>query len=332
MILIQLIKKLHLTTKYFMIINYITHYTPEIIVPNSYYTENYGISNEDIISKSGIKQRRRIRPDENSNTMAIEAVKKAYNNLPFPINEIDLIIGGTYTPFDTIGTVAHAVQKEFNITNSKCFTVDSACSSFVNAMEIVDCYFANSKASKALVVISENNSAYNDETDKKSNFLWGDGAAAIFISNEKYSDKDFEVLDVNTTGLGHIGKSMEAIYLRPGQGGLQMPFGKDVFQYACTYMIRETEQILAKNGLSIDQLSYFIPHQANSRIIDYVAKRLKLDPVRALTNMEQYGNTGSASTPIVLSQNWERFKAGDTIAISVFGGGYSSGSLLLKKL
>ncbi len=315
-----------------MIINLVTHYIPDIIVPNIYFTANYGITNEEIVSKSGIKQRRRVSPNENTNSMAIEAVKKAIPKLPFPIDEIDLIIGATYTPFDTIATLSHAAQKEFHIANAKCFTIDSACSSFVNAIEIVDCYFANKKASKALIIVSENNSAYNDETDNKSNFLWGDGAAAVFITNERYSDEDMEVLDVNTTGLGHIGKSIDAVCLKPNNGGLRMPFGKDVFQFACTHMIQETEQILDKNNLSVSDLDYLISHQANSRILNYVGKKLNVDPVRVLSNIEQHGNTGSASTPIVLSQNREKFKKNDTIVISVFGGGYSSGAVLLKKL
>ncbi|MPN26623.1 3-oxoacyl-[acyl-carrier-protein] synthase 3 [bioreactor metagenome] len=181
-------------------------------------------------------------------------------------------------------------------------------------------------------MVSENNSAYNDTSDKTSGFLWGDGASAVFISNERCSDEDFEVLDVNTSGLGNIGKSTDAVCLKPGNGGLKMPYGKDVFQYACTYMIQETEQILQKNGIPHNQLNYFIPHQANARITDYVVKKLNLQPSQVLTNIEHFGNTGSASTPIVLSQNLRKFKQYDTIAISVFGGGYSSGAVLLKKL
>jgi 3-oxoacyl-[acyl-carrier-protein] synthase-3 len=315
-----------------MIINLVTNYLPNVVIPNDYFFENYGITNEEIIAKSGIKQRRRTLPNENTNSMAIEAVKKALHIMPFPIDEIDLIIGATYTPYDTVGTLAHAVQKQFNIANAKCFTVDSACSSFVNALEIVECYFANKKASKALIIVSENNSVYNDYSDKKSGFLWGDGAAAVVISNERYSDEDIEVIDIKTTGLGNIGKSIEGVYLRPGNGGIKMPFGKDVFQFACTYMIQETEQILHKNGIDISQLNYFIPHQANKRITDYVAEKLKLKNTQVLTNIEHLGNTGSASTAIVLSDNWSKFKQNDKIVISVFGGGYSSGAVLLKKL
>jgi len=315
-----------------MIINLVTDYIPLIVIPNEYFFVNYGITNEDIISKCGIKQRSRTEPNENTNSMAIEAVKKALPDLPFPISEIDLIIGATYTPYDTGGTLAHAVQKQFKIDKAKCFTIDSACSSFVNAIEIVECYFANKKASKALIVISENNSAYSHDSDKYSGFLFGDGAAAVFITDQRYSDNDIEVTDVNTSGLGHIGKSIDAVYVRPNNGGIRMPFGKDVFQFACTYLIMETEQILIKNGIPLNQLNYFIPHQANARITDYVAKRLMFEPSCVLTNIEQLGNTGSASTPIVLSQNWSRFKQNDTIVISVFGGGYSSGAVLLKKL
>lgn len=315
-----------------MIINHVTHYIPDIVIPNEYFFAKYGITNEEIISKSGIKQRRRTRPNENTNSMAIEAVTKALPDLPFPINEIDLIIGATYTPYDTGGTLAHAVQKQFNIDEVRCFTIDSGCSSFVNAIEIVDCYFANNKASKALIVISENNTAYIDESDKNSCFLFGDGAAAVFITNQRYSTDDIEVIDVNTTGLGNIGKSIDAVYVRPNHGGIRMPFGKDVFQYACKYMLLETEQILNKNYINLSQLNYFIPHQANARITDYVAKKMNIEQSCVLTNIEQLGNTGSASTPIVLSQNLKKYNQNDIIVISVFGGGYSSGAILLKKI
>jgi len=315
-----------------MIINYLTDYLPNTIIPNEFFTNKLGITSEEIISKSGIKNRRRTQPYESTNSMAIEAVKKALPKLPFPINEIDLIIGATYTPFDTAGTLAHAVQKQFNICNAKCFTVDSACSSFVNAIEIVDCYFGCKKASKALIVISENNSAYSDDSNKNSSFLFGDGAAAVFITDQRYSIDDIEIIDVNTTGLGHIGKSIDAVYVRPTNGGLKMPFGRDVFQYACTYILLEAEQILNINSIPLSQLDYFIPHQANARITDYVAKKLNLKQSQLLSNIEQFGNTGSASTPIVLSQNRSKFKKNDTIVISVFGGGYSSGAVLLRKL
>lgn len=314
-----------------MIINLVTEYLPGTVIPNDYFYDNYGITNDEIISKSGIKQRRRTLPDENTNTMAVEVVMNALGKLPYSINEIDLIIGATYTPFDTVGTIAHAVQAYFKMDKTRSFTIDSACSSFINAMEIVEAYFTTGKAHKALLVISENNSLYTNFNDPKSGFLWGDGAAAVFISKERCSDDDLEVIDINTRGLGNIGKNIEGVYLRPTNGGLKMLFGKDVFQHACTMMVEETKQILRNNNLSISELDYFIPHQANMRIIDFVARKLKIDPARVLNNIEFLGNTGSASTAIALAQNRAKFKKGDTIIIAVFGGGYSSGAVLLKK-
>lgn len=315
-----------------MIINLVTEYLPGIVIPNDYFFDNYGITSNEIIAKSGIKQRRRTLPDENTNTMAVEVVKNALGKLPYCINEIDLIIGATYTPFDTVGTIAHAVQAYFKMDKTRSFNIDSACSSFINALEVADAYFATGKAHKALLVISENNSLYNNFNDPKSGFLWGDGAAAVFISKERCSDDDLEVLDINTRGLGNIGKNIEGVYLRPSNGGLKMPCGKDVFQNACTYMIEETEKILKNNNLIISDVDFFIPHQANIRIIDYVVKKLNINNNQILNNIEFLGNTGSASTAIVLAQNRHRFKKDDRIVISVFGGGYSSGAALIRKL
>ena len=315
-----------------MVINAVKYWLPETIISNQYFEDNFNIKSEDIVSKSGILERCKCNHGENTNTMAIEAVIGLISNMPYSVQDVDLIIGCTYTPYDTVGTLAHSVQKYFNIEGAKCFTVNSACSSFVNALEITDCFFKVRKASKALIIVSEQNSRYANYSDPKSGFLWGDGAAAILVSEENNSEKSMEVVDIQTSGLGTIGKSIDGVYLRPTNGGLKMPFGKDVFQFACNYIINDTLNILKKNKIELNKLDYFIPHQANARITDYVSKQLKLQPHKVLTNIEKLGNTGSASTPIVLSQNWDRFDKNETIVISVFGGGYSSGAILLKRL
>jgi len=315
-----------------MIINTLSWYVPETIIPNSYFYEQAGLTEEEIVSKSGIKERRRAKADENTNTMGIEAVKKALPHLPFPIEEVDLIVGATYSPYDLGGTLAHAIQKEFNIDNAIALTIDSACSSFVNSLEAIEGYFAINKATKVLLVASEHNSAYSNDDDKNSGFLFGDGAAALFITKESLSSNDIEILDIHTTGLGNVGKSVDAVYVKPTRDGIAMPFGRDVFQYACKYITLETENILKNNDVLLNDLNYFIPHQANARITDFVAKKLKLDDSQVLSNIDRFGNTGCASTPIVLAQNLDKLKPNDTIVLSVFGGGYSSGAVLLRKL
>lgn len=314
-----------------MYINAACHYLPDKIIPNSYYTDLIDLPDEWIFKRSGIKTRTKAGVDENTNTMSIDVVKLGIDSLSYDLKEVDLIVGATYTPYDTVATNAHAIQSYFAIAGAKVLSITSACSSFLNAVEIVEGYFALNKSRKALVVASEHNSAYGDDYDKKSGYLWGDGAGAAFITKERISEDDIEILDISTTGLADVGKGLEGVYLRPIKGGLQMPYGKDVFVHACKHMVSEVENILEKNGLTIKDVTHFIPHQANARIISNVGETLGLQSGQLITNIEGMGNTGSASTAIALSQNWQRFKKGELIVITVFGGGYSSGAMLLRK-
>jgi 3-oxoacyl-[acyl-carrier-protein] synthase III len=314
-----------------MYINAVGHYLPNAIVSNEYYAKLTGLSDGWIRKRSGIGTRTRARKDENTNTMGIEAVKAALKTAPYPISDVDLIVGATYTPYDTVGTLAHAVQGYFDISCAKAITITSACSSFLNAVVIVEGYFAMNKARRAIVIVSEHNSAYSDDLDEQSGYLWGDGAAAVFISKERLSERDLEIIDVNTTGLANVGKGIEGVWLRPLHGGLKMPYGKDIFTHACRYMVAEVQAILEKNRYSLNDISHVIPHQANSRIIDSVAASLGLQNGRCIVNVKELGNTGCASTAVALSQNWHRFLQDELIVITVFGGGYSSGAMLLRR-
>jgi 3-oxoacyl-[acyl-carrier-protein] synthase-3 len=314
-----------------MYINAASHYLPLKTIPNEYYTKLTGLADEWIFKRSGIRSRTRADASENTNSMSVEATKAGIDRLPYSVKEIDLIVGATYTPYDTVGTLAHAVQRFFHIPEARVVSVSSACSSFLNAVEIVEGYFATNKARRAIVVASEHNSAYSDDMDTQSGHLWGDGAAALFLSKEKVSEEDIEILDVNTTGLGHVGLGTEGVYLRPNQGGLKMPFGKDVFANACKRMVTEVKAILLKNRLTAEEIVHLIPHQANSRIIAQLVDALGLHNGELIMNIERTGNTGCASTAIAISQNWKRFLKAQLIAVAVFGGGYSSGAMLLRK-
>lgn len=315
-----------------MYINSISHYLPQQIIKNDYFLKINGLSEDWITKRTGIIERRKALPCENANTMAVDAVKRTIKNLPYAISDIDLIVGATYSPFDIVINLAQAVQKHFNINEVKAVTTTSACSSFVNAVEIVEGYFAMGKAEKALVVASEHNTAYHNEDDENSGHLFGDGASAVFISKNKISDNDMEIIDVITEGLGNVGKASKAVYLQPLNGGIKMPFGKDVFLNANNYMKSALTDILDKNNFTVNDLNYVIPHQANIRIIEHIRKELKLNKEKIIVNIDKLGNTGCASTPIAFSQNQEKFKKGDLIGITVFGGGYSSGAMLIKKL
>lgn len=312
-----------------MYINNVSSYLPSAIISNQYFEKLNNLSNEWIIERTGIQERRKAHTDENTNTMGIEAVQAGLDKLPYAPEEIDLIVGGTYTPHDTIFTLAHAVQRHLNLSGIPVVSVSSACSSLLNAIEIVQGYFAIGKATKALVVVSEHNTAYNNEWDTIAGHLWGDGASALFISKERIRDTDLKIQDISTTGAGEVSKANEGVVLKPVTKGFNMPFGRDVFINACQYMTKATEDILQKNNYQVKDISYFVPHQANLRITKNVAKALKLDKSRALSNVEKLGNTGCAGCAIALSDNLEKFRKGDVIVVTVFGGGYSYGSMLI---
>ena len=307
-----------------MFINATGFYVPEERVDNQHFLELNGLTSEWIEQRTGIRSRSKAKAEENINTMSMEAVRNALPKLPYDITDVDLIVSASYSP------AAHLAQHEFHIENAKALYLSSACSSFLNALEVVEGYFAMGKATKALILSADKNSAYYNETDPKAGHLWGDAAAAFFISKERVSEKDSEIVEVYTQGLGYLGKAPDAVHLRPCDGGIMMPEGRDVFIQACTYMPKNVLYLLEKNGYTLDNLTYFIGHQANMRIMSNIAKQLNLPEEKFLHNIEELGNTGSVSSALVYAQNDHSFKKGDLVAITVFGGGYSTGACLIK--
>ncbi|MDR3366145.1 MAG: ketoacyl-ACP synthase III, partial [Prevotellaceae bacterium] len=246
------------------------------------------------------------------------------------IADVDLIVFASYSPSDTVATTAHIVQREFGVKKAKAFYVSSACSSAINAMEIIELFFAGGKASKALLLSADRNTSYYNPKDTKAGHLWGDAAAAFFLSKERTCAYEPQVLDVITHGLGHVGKGKEGVYLDPRKEGIQMHNGKDVFINACTYIAGCAQEITAKNGYAIADLTYFISHQANMRIVSHVVEQLGVPEEKSLNNISELGNTGSVSSMLIFAQNYRRFRPNDLICISVFGGGYSAGACLVK--
>lgn len=313
-----------------MYINNISTYIPETVVSNRYFKEINGLSNDWIVERTGIRERRKAGPGENTSTMGIAAVQAGLSSLPYDPQEIDLIVGATYTPHDTIVTLGHAVQHALDIPDIPVVTISSACSSLVNAMEIVQGYFAMGKASKAIVITSEHNTGYNNEEDPKAGHLWGDGAAALFVSKERMSKQDYQVHDIITGGAATKGRATEGVTLKPLNKGIIMPYGKDVFIHACQYMPKMVNDILRRNKLNIREIDYVVPHQANLRITKNVANTLELEEGKALSNVEYLGNTGCAGSAIAIAEHKEEFKKGQKLVVTVFGGGYSYGAMLIE--
>ena len=313
-----------------MYINASGYYIPEGRIPNDYFLNVNRLTSEWIYQRTGIRTRAIAKPDENINTMSVDAVRNTLSRLPYDIQEVDLIISATYSPYDTVGTAAHVVQREFQIMDAKAFFLSSACSSFVNALEIVEGYFATGKARKALIVGGDKNSAYYNEDDPKTGHLWGDAAVAFFFSKEPVTEKDAQVLDIYTEALACEGKGPESVQLRPRHGGIRMPEGRDVFAKACTIMPHNMFRLLERNQYALDDVSYFVAHQANMRILKNIAEQIHMSEDKILYNIDELGNTGSSSCALVYTQNQDRFHKGDLVCMSVFGGGYSAGACLIK--
>jgi 3-oxoacyl-[acyl-carrier-protein] synthase-3 len=313
-----------------MYINATGYYIPEKRIPNEYFTKKTGLTDEWLIQRTGIKTRSRARDDENMHTMSVDAVINALPSLPYDIKDVDLIISSTYSPFDTVGTAAHVIQNKFKIPKTRAFSITSACSSFINALEIAECFFIAGKAGKAIIVGGDKNSVYANEDDPKSGHLWGDAAAAFFVSKDRITEMDYEIVEICSEALGVLGKGPEGIQLRPVDGGIKMPEGKEVFVQACKYIPQNAELLLKKHGYTFNDLSYFIGHQANMRILKNIAEQIKLPAYKMLKNIGELGNTGSASCALVFAQNKDIFKKDDLVTISVFGGGYSAGACLIK--
>lgn len=314
----------------YMYINATGYYVPSERITNDFFLNINGKTDEWIRQRTGIVTRSRAGADENVNTMCELAVEDAMKRLPYDIGDVDLIVAASYSPHDTVATPAHTIQNRYAIRDARAVYISSACSSFMNALEIVECYFRAGKAHRALVVGGDKNSAYYHPEDPKSGHLWGDAAAAFFLSDERLSPNDAEILELTTESLGYMEGCTTAINMRPYAGGISMTNGKDVFIKACMTMPRNVRGLLERNGLTLDDMNYLVAHQANLRILNNVASDMKLRPEQVLQNIVELGNTGSASSALVYAQNAERFRRGDIIVMTVFGGGYSTGGCLIR--
>lgn len=317
-----------------MFIHASSEYIPQRIVDNEYFSALTGRPTQWFEKLTGIRERRRAGEAENANTMAVCAVENLLRAAPGCLDGVDLIIGASYTPWDTIGTIAHVIQRHFSIADARALYLSTACSSFIDALDVVAAYFASGRATRALVVAVEHNSLYSSDSDDKSGHLWGDGAAALLVTKTALHSapgQAVEIVDVRTVGRADLGRGPEGINLIPNREGLVMPHGKDIFMHACREMVAATLGIVEGNALRLEDISMLVPHQANKRIIDCVVEHLKMPALHVPMTIAELGNTGCAGVAITWHRNAHLLASGQLAVLVTFGGGYSTGAALLRR-
>jgi len=322
------------------IITAVGHYVPEKILTNKDLEQMVDTNDEWITTRTGIRERRILDKDKGTSYMAVEAAKMALRQKNISAAEIDLIIVATTTPDMTVPPTAAFVQKELKAVNCWGFDLNGACSGFLFALATGAQFIESGRHRKVLVIGADKMSAIVDYQDRNTCVLFGDAGGAVLL--EPARKKDLGVKDY----ILHLDGSGSA-YLRIAAGGSLFPTtletvanrmhylyqdGKTVFKFAVIGMTEVVAEILEKNGLSASDIKLFIPHQANFRIIDAVAKKIGLRPDQVMLNIEKYGNTTAATIPLAMSEAYQQklMQKGDWIVISAFGAGFTWGSLLLR--
>lgn len=314
---------------------------PEKVLSNDDLAKFLETSDEWIFERSGIRRRHIARKDETTSDMALAAARNALDNAKISASEIDLVVLTTANPDMMFPSTACLLQAKLGIRNNiPCFDLAAACSGFVYGVEVATRMMQSGLYKNALVVSSEKMSTIVDWEDRSTCVLFGDGAGAVVLSAS-----DEENSGIIGTVLGADGSDTAMLCLPAG--GSLMPTsaetvakklhfvkmdGKEVFKHAVKIMQEKALEVLDLCRVSADQISLLIPHQANTRIIQSVAKRLNIPEEKVYVNIENYANTSSASIPIALDEasRTGRIKKGDYVLFVAFGAGLTWGATLVR--
>ena len=316
------------------------HYVPEKILTNADLEKMVDTSDEWIITRTGIKERHIAADNENSSDLGVAASKKAIEMAGISPDDIDLIICNTITPDMVFPATAALIQDKLQANNAGTIDIEAACTGFIYGLSIASQFIQTGKYKHVLVISAEVLSRITDWEDRNTCVLFGDGSGAAIVS-EAPENSNSQLIDFYLRGAGKY----KDILLLPA-GGSAKPAsmetvqnrehymrmdGSATFKLAVTYMVESVENVLKAQNMSVEQVDWLIPHQANIRIMKMVAKRLGIPEEKVIINIEKYGNTSAATIPIAYSEFLEngKIKKGDTVVTVAFGGGMTWGANLL---
>lgn len=317
----------------------VSHYAPERILTNKELEKKLDTTDEWIRSRTGIHERRVASDTETTASLGSVAAFRTLEKAGCSAEELDLIIVATMTPDSILPAIACRIQADLGAKNAGAFDVSIACSGFAYALALGCGYVKSGMARKVLVVGSDVMTRVMNWQDRGTCVLFGDGAGAALVGEVE------EGYGLLAQDLGSDGSGAEHLKIPAGAGAMPMGEdglvpqdftlqmnGREVFRFAVQVMGNSAIRAAEKAGLPTDQIDLFIPHQANSRIIEAAAKRLGLPKERVFVNLQKYGNTSCASIPLALSEALEegRVKNGDKVVLVGFGGGLAWGALVFR--
>ncbi len=313
-------------------------YVPDFVLSNQVLETLVDTNDEWITTRTGIKERRLLKEEgKGTSYLAIKAAQNLLEKANLDPKEIDLVIMATATPDMPVASTGVYVATEIGATNAFAFDLHAACSSFLYGMSSASAYIASGKYKKVLLIGADKMSSIIDYTDRATCIIFGDGAGAVlFEPNTEGLGLQDEIL--KSDGIGREFLKIEAggSILPPSEETVKnkqhfvFQDGKTVFKYAVSGMADVSEKIMERNNLTHDDVNWLVAHQANRRIIDATSNRMGLDESKVLINIQKYGNTTSATLPLLLSDFENQLKKGDNIIFAAFGGGFTWGAIYLK--
>jgi 3-oxoacyl-[acyl-carrier-protein] synthase-3 len=316
----------------------INAWVPEYILNNHELSTMVDTSDEWIMQRVGIKERRILKGEGlGSSDMGDKAVKGLLEKTNTSPDEVDLLICATVTPDMAFPATANIISDKVGIKNAFSFDIGAACSGFLFALQTGATFVESGRYKKVIIVGADKMSSITDYTDRTTCPLFGDASAAVLLepTNEEYGIMD-HIFHVDGSGRK---------YLHMKAGGSARPAshetvdakehyiyqeGQSVFKFAVTNMADIAAEIMAKNNLKAEDIAWLVPHQANLRIIDATGRRMGIPPEKVMINIQNYGNTTAATIPLVLWEFESKLKKGDNIILAAFGGGFTWGSIYLK--
>jgi 3-oxoacyl-[acyl-carrier-protein] synthase-3 len=322
------------------IITGIGHYVPDKILSNSDLEKIVDTNDEWITTRTGIKERRILDKEKGTSYMATRAAEAVLKETQTSPDELDLIVVATVTPDRPVPSAASFIQRNLGATNCWGYDINGGCTGFICALATGAQFIESGRHKKVLVIGADKMSAITNYEDRTTCVLFGDAAGAVLLEPSEENGSGIEDFILHLDGSGAESLKIEA-------GGSLYPAshetvdqnlhylwqdGKTVFKHAVIGMADVSAKIIERNKLTEKDIKFFIPHQANYRIIDAAAKKMGLDADRVVINIEKYGNTTAATIPLAMSETYrdKKLKKGDWLVLAAFGAGYTWGSVLLR--